>query len=144
MVTVHLTRIMHAAPQRVFDWLAEPRSLEAMSVIRRAVWAEDSRPPGLGAVRVATGFGLRIREEITAYEPPRGYSYRIIRSFPVFDHEGGTLTLTPVGDGTHVDWRTTYTHPWYSGGRLLQAVTSRMLASGIRAVLDACAREVET
>ena len=27
-----------------------------------------------------------------------------MRSFPAFDHDGGTLTFTPTGGGTHVDW----------------------------------------
>ena len=26
------------------------------------------------------------------------------------DHEGRTLTFTPPGDGTHVDWLSNYTH----------------------------------
>jgi hypothetical protein len=58
-----------------------------------------------------TGVGVWFREEITAPEAPQSYSHLILRSFPPSDHEGGTLTFTPSGDGTHVDWLTTYTIP---------------------------------
>jgi uncharacterized protein YndB with AHSA1/START domain len=143
MPTIHVERTIGAAPQRVFDWLADPVNLEVAPLLQKVVWAKDSLPPGLGATRVASGIGLWIREEITAYDPPRSYSYRIVRSVPVFDHEGGTLTFTPVDGGTHVDWVSTYTHPAYLGGVVLQALTSRLLPWNFRAVLDGCARELE-
>ena len=143
MVEVRVERTIGVSVERVFDWLANPMSLTAAPLLQRVVWAKDSPPLGVGAVRVAAGIGLWIREEITAYDPPRSYSYRILRSFPVFEHEGGTLTLTPAGDGTHVDWVSTYTHPVYSGGKALEALTSRLLPWNLRAVLDRCARELE-
>ncbi|BBY04683.1 hypothetical protein MNVI_00010 [Mycobacterium noviomagense] len=66
---------------------------------------------GVGALREVHGVGTWFREEITAFDRPRSYAYLIVRSFPPFNHEGGTLTFTPSGDGTHVDWRSNYTHP---------------------------------
>jgi len=88
------------------------------------------------------------REEITAYDRPRSYSYLILRSFPPFRHDGGTLTFTPAGSGTggsgtHVDWLTNYSHPAWAGGSLLEAVSYRLLRSSFLAILDACARELE-
>jgi hypothetical protein len=86
---------------------------------------------------------MRFREEITAYDAPRSYSYRIIRSFPAFDHEGGTLTFSPSGAGTHVDWVTTYTHPARAGGKAMEAVSSRLLRSSFLAILAGCAKALE-
>ena len=83
------------------------------------------------------------REEITAYDAPRSYSYRIVRSFPAFDHEGGTLTFSPSGEGTHVDWVTTYTHPARAGGKAMEAVSSRLLRSSFLAILAGCAKALE-
>jgi hypothetical protein len=84
------------------------------------------------------------REEITAYDAPRSYSYLIVRSFPPFDHEGGTLTFTPSGGGTHVDWDTTYTHPARAGGKLLELISAPLLRLSFGAVLKACANALET
>jgi hypothetical protein len=66
------------------------------------------------------------REEITAYDRPRAYSYCVVRSIPPFDHEGGTLTFTPSTDGTRVDWLTSYTHPAHAGGKLLEAISRHL------------------
>jgi uncharacterized protein YndB with AHSA1/START domain len=143
MVTIHVERTIRASPERVFSWLADPANLAAAPLIPKARWAKASSGPGVGALREATAVGMWLREEITAYDPPRSYSYRIVRSLPVFDHEGGTLTLTPSGDGTRVSWVTSYTHPIQSGGKALEALTSRLLPWNFRAILDRCGSALE-
>jgi uncharacterized protein YndB with AHSA1/START domain len=143
MVQLHVERTIAASPERVFDFLADPASLKAVPMVFKSVWVKDSTP-GVGALREVTGAATWFREEITAYDPPRSYSYLIVRSFPVFDHEGGTLTFTPSGASTHVDWDTTYRHPAWTGGKLLEAVTARLLRSGFDAVLAGCAEALES
>jgi hypothetical protein len=59
------------------------------------------------------------------------------------NHDGGTLTFTPSGDGTHVDWLTNYTHPLYAGGKLMEAASRPALRSSFLAILAACAKELE-
>ena len=110
----------------------------------RAGFAKGSSGPGVGALREVTGVGVWFREEITAYDPPRSYSYRILRAFPAFDHEGGTLTFTRRGDSTHVDWVSTYSHPARAGGKVMEAATSRLLQWSFRAILAGCAKALET
>ena len=143
MVELHVERTIAASPERVFDWLADPAGLRAAPLVLRAGWAKGSSGPAVGALREVIGAGTWFREEITAYDRPRSYSYLIVRSIPPFNHEGGTLTFTPSGDGTHVDWVTTYTHPAYVGGRPMEAVTRRLLRSSFLAVLAGCAKALE-
>ena len=143
MVTIRVERTIDAAPEHVFSWLADPANLVAAPLILKAGWAKTSAGPGVGARREATAVGMWLREGITAYDPPRSYSYRIIRSFPVFDHEGGTITVSPSGDGTHVRRVTTYSHRARSGGKALEALTSRLFPWNFRAILDRCARDLE-
>ncbi len=143
MVQLHVEKTIPAPPERVFDWLAEPSNLAAAPLVLRAGWAKNSRPPGVGALREVIGTGMWFREEITAYDPPRSYSYLIVASVPAFDHDGGTITLTPNGNGTHVDWVSTYTHPIRGGGAAMEAVSSRLLPWNFRAILDRCARALE-
>ena len=143
MVEIHLERTIDAPVERVFDWLADPANLAAAPLALRGRYAKDSPGPGAGAVREVIAVGTWFREEITAYDRPRSYSYLIVRSFPPFNHEGGTLTFTASGDGTRVDWLSNYTHPVRAGGKLLEAVTYRLLRSSFRAILDACAKALE-
>lgn len=144
MATIQVERTIAADPERIFSWLADPANLTAAPLILQAKWARNSSGPGVGAQREAIAVGIWLREEITAYDPPRSYSYRIIRSVPVFDHEGGTLTLTPSDDGTRVSWVTTYSHPAFSGGKALEALTSRLFPGNFRAILDSCASTLES
>jgi uncharacterized protein YndB with AHSA1/START domain len=144
MVKINVERTIGASPERVFAWLADPANLTAAPLILRAGWARTSSDPGIGALREATATGMWFREEITAYDPPRGYSYRIVRSVPAFRHEGGTLTLTASGADTAVSWVTTYTHPTRGGGKAMEAMTSRLLPWNFRAILARCARVLES
>jgi uncharacterized protein YndB with AHSA1/START domain len=144
VVELKVQRTIAAPPEQVFEWLADPASLKAVPLVLWSRYAEGSSGPGLGAVREVTGAGLWFREEYTAYDPPRSYSYLILRSFPVFDHEGGTLSFTPTEQGTHVDWVTRYTHPAWAGGTPLGAVSRRLLERSFLAVLDGCATRLET
>ena len=144
MVEVHVERTIAASPERVFDWLADPANLTASPLVLKAGWAKGSPGPGAGALREVTGFGTWLREEITAYDAPRSDSYRIVRSFPAVDDAGGTLTLTPSGDGTHVEWVTTHTVPARAGGKVMEAASSRLLRSSFLATLAGCAKALES
>jgi uncharacterized protein YndB with AHSA1/START domain len=139
---IHVERTIDAPAEQVFDWLADPVNLATAPLALRGRYAKDSPGPGAGAVREVVGVGTWFREEITAYDRPHSYTYLIVRSFPPFDHEGGTLTFTASGGRTHVDWLSRYTHPARAGGRLLEAVTYPLLRSSFLAILDACARRL--
>jgi Polyketide cyclase / dehydrase and lipid transport len=143
MAKLHVERTIIAPPDQVFDWLVDPANLTAAPLALKAGWAKGSSGPSVGALREVVGLGMWFREEITACDAPRSYSYLIVRSFPPFNHEGGTLTFTPSGDGTHVDWDTSYTHPARAGGGVMEAVSSRLLRSSFLAVLAGCAKALE-
>jgi len=146
MVEIHLERNIDAPQEQVFDWLTDPVNLASAPLALRAGYAKDSPGPGKGALREVTGVGTWFREQITAYDRPHSYSYLILKSFPPFDHEGGTLTFTASGvdsGGTHVDWLSHYTHPAWAGGKLLEALSYRLLCASFTAILDACASSLE-
>jgi hypothetical protein len=114
-------------------------------VHRKGVWAKGSSGPGVGAVREVTGIGFWAHEQITAYDAPRSCSYIVVRSFPASQHNGGTLTCTPSGHGTHVDWVSAYTLPARAGGKVIEVVTSPLIRSlTFRAILAGCAKASES
>ena len=143
MVELYVERTIAAPPQAVFDWLADPVNLTAAPLALRAGFTKGTSAAAAGARRWVVGAGMWFEEEITTYDRPRSYSYLILRSFPPFNHEGGTLTFTPASDGTHVGWRTVYGHPVYAGGKVLEALSFRLLRSNFAAVLAGCAKALE-
>jgi uncharacterized protein YndB with AHSA1/START domain len=143
MVEIHLERTIAAPVEQVFDWLADPVNLAAAPLAFKGYWAKGTSGPGQGAVREVIGAGTFFREELTAYDRPHRYTYLIVRSIPPFRHDGGTLTFTSAGEGTHVDWLTNYTHPAAAGGKVLEAVSRRLLRSSFLAILNACAKALE-
>lgn len=145
MVQVHEQQTISASPERVFDWLLDPANLAVSPMFRNVVWAKDSSGPCVGATRDVTGFGFWAHGQITAYDPPRSYSNFAIRSFPASQHNGGTLTCAPSGDGTHVDWVSGYTLPARGGGQVIEVLTAPLIRSlTFRAILAGCARALAT
>ncbi|WP_420716129.1 SRPBCC family protein [Mycobacterium sp. 94-17] len=104
---MHVERAIATSPDRVFNWLANPANFASPLASQfgfKAGYVERS-DPHVGAVREVEGFGNTwFREEITAYDFPLSYSYRVIRAVPTIDHEGGTMSFSPSADGTRVDW----------------------------------------
>lgn len=138
MVEIHVQRTIAAPAEQVFDWLADPVNLATAPLVLKSAWTKDTKGPGVDAVREVLGTGMWFREDITAYDRPHSYAYLIVRSVPAFDHDGGTLTFTPSGDGTHVDWLTNYTHPRYAGGKVMELVSRPLLRLNFLAILAAC------
>ncbi|MEZ0351055.1 SRPBCC family protein [Mycobacterium sp. pR1184] len=143
MVEIHVERTIAAPIEQVFDWLADPVNLAAAPLVLKGYWANGAPGPGPGALREVIGVGTYFREEFTAYDRPHSYTYLIVKSIPPFKHDGGTLTFTAAGDGTHVDWLTNYTHPAAAGGKVLEAVSRRLLRGSFLAILNACAKALE-
>jgi uncharacterized protein YndB with AHSA1/START domain len=123
MVTLHVERTIAAPPEAVFAWLADPANLIVAPMVVRTGWAKNSAAPGVGAVRAVVATGMWFREEITAYDPPRSYSYRIVQSVPAFYQHGGTLTFTPstftpATSAAFTTFRPSCVSPWGSTGRV--------------------------
>lgn len=143
MVEIHVERTIAAAPHQVFDWLADPAHLTSAPAILWAGYSKGARP-GVGAERNALCVGMVMREQYTAYNPPRSYSYQVVRAVPPTNHDGGTLMFTPVGDGTRVEWETSYTHPIWAGGKALELITGPVIRSSFESILAACAKALES
>jgi Polyketide cyclase / dehydrase and lipid transport len=118
--------------------LHDPANVTVSPVLRKAVWAKGSSGPGVGAVREVTGFGFWLHEQITAYDAPRSCCYIVVGSLPASQHNGGTLTCTPSGDGTHVDWVSDYKVPARGGGKVMEVLTAPLISFNLRAILAGC------
>ena len=140
MVTIIVERTIPAPPEDVFAWLVDSSNYTDAALCLREKRTRDGEgaPYGVGAIREIVGIGAWFREEITAYDAPHTFSYLIIKSVPPMKHDGGTLTITPTAGGSHVHWKTSYTHPGGATGRALEKVTEPVLRTAFNGTLKAC------
>jgi uncharacterized protein YndB with AHSA1/START domain len=138
MRTIHVTRTIPAAPEAVFDRLADHANYELFRPIHRSRLLREGEPApnGVGALREIKVRPLTFEEEITAYERPTRLEYLIVKLNVPFEHHGGSIRISPDGDETHVDWRSSYTVPTPVVGGLQEMIWKPVLARGFRRVLE--------
>jgi uncharacterized protein YndB with AHSA1/START domain len=138
MRNVHVTRTIPAPPEAVFDRLADHANYERFRGIHasRLLREGEPAPNGVGALREIKVRPLTFEEEIKAYERPTRLDYLIVKLNVPFEHHGGSIRLTPDGEGTHVDWRSSFTVPVPLVGPAIEIPWELTLRRGFRRVLE--------
>jgi len=138
MRTVHVTRSIPAPIEDVFDLLADHAGYERFRPIHASELVRQGEPPpnGVGALRRIKVRPLTFEEEITAYERPTRLDYLIVKLNVPFEHHGGSIRFSRVGDATDVDWRSTYTVPTPVIGGPEELAWKPVLERGFRRVLE--------
>jgi uncharacterized protein YndB with AHSA1/START domain len=138
MKNLHVTRTIPAPPEPVFDLLADHANYERFRPIHASELVREGDPPpnGVGALRRIKVRPLVFDEEITAYERPTRLDYLIVKLNVPFEHHGGTIRLSPDGEGTHVDWRSSFTVPVRLVGPAIEIPWLMTLRRGFQRVLE--------
>ena len=138
MRTIHVTRTIPAPAEDVVERLADHANYDRFRGINGSELIREGEPApnGVGALRRIKVTPLSFDEEITTYERPSRLDYRIVKLNVPFEHHGGTITLTPEGDATHVDWQSSFTVPTPVVGGLQERVWHPLLTRGFRRVLE--------
>jgi uncharacterized protein YndB with AHSA1/START domain len=130
-----------AAPaETVFAVLTDHRGYARISPLRSCTLEREGTPApnGVGAVRRLVLVGPPLREEVTAFEAPRHFGYRLLSGLPVREHTG-EVTLTAAGDATDVLYRI-HTVPSFP---VPGALWGAMVRPGIQQLLKGVQREAE-
>jgi Polyketide cyclase / dehydrase and lipid transport len=90
----------------VFDVLADHQGQADRTLLRSSTLerAGDPPPNGVGAVRRLSLVGPPIREQVTVFEPPHHFAYKMLSGVPVQSHVG-TVELTRQGASTLLIWQ---------------------------------------
>jgi uncharacterized protein YndB with AHSA1/START domain len=106
MATFTLRRSIAAPTELVFDVLTDHRGYARLTPLRSSTLERegDPAPNGVGAIRVLALAGPPIREEVTEYQAPSRFAYKMLSGAPVKSHTG-TVDLVPQGGGTELTWR---------------------------------------
>jgi hypothetical protein len=103
----------------------------------------EPSPGGLGAVKVLTSDTRRpvvSREEVTVFEPPSRFGYRLLSSgLPLRDYDAA-ITLAPASDGgTDIAWRSQFNPKIPLTGGFFRRALGRFIEDAARRL----AREAE-
>jgi hypothetical protein len=144
METISLEQVVAAPVDAVFAWLADARNYAKTPLVLRVRWTRpgDEAPFGVGAVRTVLCPGAWFEELITAYNPPRDFSYHIERSFPAIHHEVGALRFDGVDGDTRVHWTTTFEIRSPVAAPLLTRLVKPVLHHAFRQILTAADKDL--
>jgi uncharacterized protein YndB with AHSA1/START domain len=103
MAKFTLQTTVRAPLETVFDVLTDHRGYPSITPIRSVTLEQegDPAPNGVGAIRALRAVGPAIREQVTEYERPTRFAYKMLSGAPVRDHTG-TVTLTSQGNDTYM------------------------------------------
>jgi uncharacterized protein YndB with AHSA1/START domain len=106
MASFTMRRTIAAPVEVVFDVLSDHRRYSHLTPIRSSTLEREGEPApnGVGAIRVLKLAGPSIREEVTEFEAPTRFAYRMLSGMPVKSHVG-TVDLSPSGSSTELVWR---------------------------------------
>jgi hypothetical protein len=90
----------------VFDVLSDHQGQADRTLLRASILEREGDPPpnGVGAIRRLSLVGSPIREEVTVFEPPHRFAYKMLSGVPVKSHIG-TVDLAQKGAGTLLTWQ---------------------------------------
>ena len=99
MRSIHVTRIIPAPAEEVFDLLADHAHYARFRGITDAELLNEGEPPpnGVGAIRLVVSGPIRFEEEITGYDRPTKLDYLIVRINSPLEHEGGQSASRRTG-----------------------------------------------
>jgi Polyketide cyclase / dehydrase and lipid transport len=106
----------------------------------RSELERDGSPPpgGVGSIKRLARGRLTLREEVTEFEPPSRYGYRLLSGLPVRDYRA-QVVLSDAADGTGIHWHSEFDARFPGTGGLVR----RSLQRAVRDVAGRLAAEAE-
>ncbi|WP_327418446.1 SRPBCC family protein [Streptomyces sp. NBC_01233] len=131
-----------AKPQTVFDVFTDHRGYaDLVGLIRHSELEQEGEPApnGVGAIRVLRMPGATVREQVTEFDRPDHYSYRLLSGAPV-DRFVATVTFRPKEEG---GTELTYSVSADPSLRLAKPIINEVAKKAIRTFTDAAAAKAE-
>ncbi|MEM9303033.1 MAG: SRPBCC family protein [Pseudomonadota bacterium] len=110
MQTIDVTETIPMPIEAAFELLVDHANYKRFPgvVDSELLQPGTAEPNGKGALRRISLGDVVLDEEITAFERPQRMDYRIVKSKPIrVDHQGGSIRLETVPEGTRIHWTST-------------------------------------
>jgi polyketide cyclase/dehydrase/lipid transport protein len=102
----------HSAADRAAVWrvVADAEGWSRWGDWERAELQRTGEPPpaGLGAVKALKRGRVTSVEEVTAFEPPGRFGYRLLSGLPLRGYEAAITLADAPGGGTDIAWRSQF------------------------------------
>ncbi len=142
MIDFTVERTVQAPIETVFAKLTDHRAYASMTWLRHSTLEREGSPApnGVGAIRVLSVAGPPLRDEITAYEPPDHFAYKLISGpLPVRSYTGD-VRLAEAGGATRIAYHVTVT-PRPRLQPILRPVMKRAIGQIVKGIAEAAERE---
>jgi uncharacterized protein YndB with AHSA1/START domain len=106
MASFTIQTVVKAPIDVVFDVVTDHRAYAEFTPLRKVELVQTGLPTpnGVGAIRALHTLGPPIKEQVTEYERPTRFVYKLIAGAPVRDHVG-TVELSAEGTSTRMLYR---------------------------------------
>ena len=137
MARIHLEKTLAAPIDFVFDKLADHGNYKTFRGVKSSEVLEpgETEPNGKGALRRISNGMTTFSERITEFDRPNRLDYLIEDVNAPMVHHGGTITLTPAGQGTRVVWISTFDLTTRFAAKPLGALAAATFKQGFASVL---------
>ena len=102
----------HSAADREAVWrlVADARGWSRWGAWESAELEREGDPPvgGVGAVKALKRGRVVSREEVTEFEPPARFGYRLLSGLPLRGYEAQVTLAAAPGGGTDITWRSRF------------------------------------
>ncbi|AGM28817.1 SRPBCC family protein [Mycobacteroides abscessus] len=146
METIEVRRSIAAPIADVFDWISNAGNYtdSPLFLAAKLIRSGSAAAYGVGAIRRFTFPFAVVHEEITRFDPPYSFSYRVIKCVPPVRHEGGAVVLTPTAHGTDLMWSSSaeLRLPVFAV-QITRAILPRLFGRAFSQVLDAAQSALE-
>ena len=107
-----------------------------------AVLEREGKPPpgGIGAVKALKRGRIVSREEVTAFDPPSRFGYRLLSGLPLRDYEAEIVLADSPGGGTDITWRSRFRPKLPLTGALFRRALQRFTADAAERLARAAER----
>jgi hypothetical protein len=133
----------HSSADREAVWrvVADARGWSRWGGWESAELEREGNPPpgGLGAVKALKRGRVVSREEVTVFDPPSRFGYRLLSGLPLRGYEAAIELADAPGGGTDITWRSQFEPKIPLTGGLFRRALQKFIAD----TAERLAREAE-
>jgi hypothetical protein len=138
MFNIKVEKVLEKDIYEVFDILTDHENYNRFRALPNSKLLKHGRDEknGLDAVRFVQLGSMKFEERITHFERPKRFDYLVIKSSPLkINHDGGSVHLESIAQGTKVTWITRGCVAIPLLGRLLDKVMDKQGPGSIKSIL---------
>ncbi len=131
--------------EQVFQQISRHEDFKLFGPVSSAELIQEGQPTrnGVGAIRKVKAMGVTVVEEVTYFDAPNSYEYKILEALPLLVPKKGKVELTQRHEGTHVLWTSEFTMNIPVAGEAVAQSVALFLSQQLKGLLAAFQRNLK-